>query len=423
MVSLSKFKKQGKNLGIYLSASLIPMALSLITNPWIAKNLPPVDYAIIGYYQGFNTLLTPFINFYLLHYYTKRFFETNDTEREELRSTIFKSLIYFSLVLSIIAIGGLYIYTEIFNKGSQISFFPYAIISVMSLPVVGIYSLSLTDLRMQRRSWDFFKLSVSNGLLVTVVTLFFVVIFKWGAIGKLSATLLATSIVFIYLLIKHRNMFAIPFNRAIFITSIKFCFPLVIAAMLTFFSSGYEKVVLERMGDLVEMGYYVVGATIAGYIGVFSTSINDTFQPDVFQSIVKKDFRRCFKVISAKIALISIIVIVFIATAPFVIDILTAGRYMNSVDYAQIVAISSITSMLYYSFSQVTIAMGYTSITLTNKIIGSILSVIAYTVLINKYGATGAAWGVVLSYLFFFIGNVILVIIKKKLHVTRNIKH
>ena len=93
MATFNKLTKQGKNLGIYLSASLIPMALSLLTNPWIAKNLPPVDYAIIGYYQGFNTLLTPFINFYLLHYYTKRFFETSDVERENLRATIFKTLI------------------------------------------------------------------------------------------------------------------------------------------------------------------------------------------------------------------------------------------------------------------------------------------------------------------------------------------
>lgn len=423
MAKFSQVLKQGKNLGIYMSASLIPMALSLITNPWIAKNLPPVDYAIIGYYQGFNTLLTPFINFYLLHYYTKRFFETTDSEREKLRATIFKSLIYFSLILSIIAIGGLYIYTAYFNKDSQISFFPYAIISVMSLPVVGIYSLSLTDFRMQRRSWDFFKLSVSNGILVTFVTLLFVVIFKWGAFGKLSATLMATTAVFIYLLIKNRKLLAIPFDMTTFKTAAKFCSPLVIAAMLTFFSSGYERVVLERMGDLVEMGIYVVGATIAGYISVFSKSIDDTFQPDIFQSIVKKDYKKCFKVISVKVALISIVVIAFIATAPFVIDILTAGRYTSSVGYAQIVAVSSVTSMLYYSFSQVTIAMGYTSITLTNKIIGSILSVIAYTVLINKYGATGAAWGVVLSYIFFFIGNIILVIIKNKIHVTKNIKH
>lgn len=414
MATINRIAKKGKNLSIYLSASLIPMVLSLITNPWIAKNLPPVDYAIIGYYLGFNTLLTPFINFYLLHYYTKRFFETSDAEREELRATIFKSLIYFSLALSIIAIGGLYIYTEIYNEKSQIAFFPYAIISVMSLPVVGIYSLSLTDLRMQRRSWDFFKLSVSNGVLVTVVTFLFVVTFKWGAIGKLSATLLATTTVFIYLLIKHRRLLAIPFNRTIFKTSVKFCFPLVLAAMLTFFSSGYEKVVLERMGNLIEMGIYVVGATIAGYISVFSKSIDDTFQPDIFQSIVKKDYGRCFKVIVTKIALISTIVIVFIATAPYVIDILTAGRYTSSVGYAQIIAISSITSMLYYSFSQVTVAMGYTSITLVNKIIGSILSIIAYTILIDKFGAYGAAWGVVLSYIFFFVGNVILVFIKKK---------
>lgn len=414
MASIDKFKKQGKNLGIYLSASLIPMALSLLTNPWIAKNMPPVDYAIIGYYQGFNTLLTPFINFYLLHYYTKRFFETSDAEREILRATIFKSLIYFSFILSIIAIGGLYLYTRIFNSDSQIAFFPYAIISIMSLPVIGIYSLTLTDLRMQRRSWDFFKLSVSNGILVTVVTFLFVVTFKLGALGKLSATLLSTTAVFTYLLIKHRRLLSIPFNKATFKTAVKFCSPLVIAAMLTFFSSGYEKVVLESTGNLIEMGYYVVGATIAGYISVFSTSINDTFQPDVFQSIVKKDYKRCIKVIAVKLALITVVVITFILLAPYAVDILTAGRYTNSVGYAQIVALSSITSMLYYSFSQVTIALGYTSITLLNKIIGSILSVIAFTLLINNYGADGAAWGVVLSYMLFFLGNVTLVIIKKR---------
>ena len=64
--------------------------------------------------------------------------------------------------------------------------------------------------------------------------------------------------------------------------------------------------------------------------------------------------------------------------------------------------------------SQVTVAMGYTTITLWNKIIGSVLSVASFSILIPTYGATGAAWGVVLSYIYFFIGNVVMVIIKHK---------
>lgn len=72
--------------------------------------------------------------------------------------------------------------------------------------------------------------------------------------------------------------------------------------------------------------------------------------------------------------------------------------------------------MLYYSMSQVTVAMGYTTITLWNKIIGSVLSIATFSLLIPVYGATGAAWGVVISYVYFFIGNVIMVIIKNKIN-------
>ena len=71
---ISKFRQQISNLSIYFLASLIPMILSLVSNPFLAKNLSPEDYAIIGYYSAFVTLFSPLINFYLLHYYTKRFY-------------------------------------------------------------------------------------------------------------------------------------------------------------------------------------------------------------------------------------------------------------------------------------------------------------------------------------------------------------
>ena len=102
---------------------------------------------------------------------------------------------------------------------------------------------------------------------------------------------------------------------------------------------------------------------------------------------------------------------------PFLVHFLTFGKYDSATPYAIIVSISSITSMMYYSMSQVTVALGYTSITLTNKIIGSVLSILSYGFLINRYGAKGAAWGMVMSYIYFFLGNVLLVLIKyRRLH-------
>ncbi|NLZ95647.1 MAG: hypothetical protein GX921_07490 [Bacteroidales bacterium] len=118
------------------------------------------------------------------------------------------------------------------------------------------------------------------------------------------------------------------------------------------------------------------------------------------------------RIIFVKIAFVSMIVLAFIVLAPFLVKILTAGRYVDSTKYAVIVSLSTITSMLYHSLSQVTIALGFTKITLTNKIVGSLLSIAMFYLLISKMGAVGAAWGIVFSFLIFFVGNIILVTLR-----------
>lgn len=400
--------KYSKNIGTYFSASLIPMILNLISNPFIAMNMEPEDYAIVGYYSSFNTLIQPLILFYMLHYYTKRFYELDEFGRKELRATIMKSLIWFSSLLAIISLGGVIVYTVFFNKGTNMPLFPYAIMSVMALPLTGVMSLMTCNFRMERKANDFFKLSVSNGITLVFLNLLFVVIIKWNAFGKLLAPLIANTVFFVYCTYKYRDLIKIPFNKAIFKQMLLFCWPLTIAAMLGFFSNGYDRVLLERLGNTKELGYYCVGWQIAAYVNVFQNAITSTFQPDIFQSIAERNWRRLFRVIALQITGIIVIVISFVIFAPFVIKILTAGRYMMSVGYTRIMVLSSITGMVYYCLSQVTIALGYTKITLINKTISSILIIGMFGVLIPRYQFTGAAWGQVFSYVIFFIGNVIL---------------
>ena len=113
---ISIFKKllsYTKTISAYFLASLIPMVLNIAINPLIAMNMSPEDYAIVGYYTSFNALLTPIIVFYMFHYYTKRYYELNLTERIKLQATIFKSLIYFSAIVAVICLGGLSLYVKI----------------------------------------------------------------------------------------------------------------------------------------------------------------------------------------------------------------------------------------------------------------------------------------------------------------------
>ena len=141
-----------RNLSMYFVAALVPMLLSLLINPFLARELSPSDYAIIGYYGAFNSFFQPVITFYLLHYYTKRYFELDEIERRCFRATIFKALIFFSLLLAVLCMAGLVIYHCLFNSDSTLPIFPYVVLSVLPLFLTGIYMLQLVVFQMKRES-------------------------------------------------------------------------------------------------------------------------------------------------------------------------------------------------------------------------------------------------------------------------------
>lgn len=406
--------KSIKTISVYFGATLIPSLLNLLINPLVALNMTPSDYAIVGYYTSFNTLLSPLIIFYFLHFYTKSYFELNVEKRIYLKATIFKSLIYFSIFLALLCLLGLVFYCYIFNKDSLIPIFPYVIISVMSLPLTGVYSLILIDYRMERKSKSFFNVSVLNSFFLVLITLSLVVFIKLGAIGKLASALITNFVFFLWAIWHNRELFKIKFDKKKFKQILVFCFPLTLAAMLGFFSNGYDRILLEKLGDITELGYYVVGVQIAGYIKIFSTSISSTFQPDIYESIVKRNFRRTAKFVFFLVFTMSIIVFVFILFSPILVDLLTAGKYVNSVKYTQVIALSSVTSIMYYSLSQITIALGKTIVPLINKIVSSILILFMFSFLIHNYGFMGAAWGVVFSFLISLLGNILFLFLFKK---------
>jgi O-antigen/teichoic acid export membrane protein len=413
---IEKYKIKIKNVGIYFLASLVPMLFALLANPFIASNMEPQDYGITGFYMSFNLLLQPFISFYFIHYFTKRYFELDEIGRDKLKAVTVQALVYFSFILGGIGFLGIFIYMYFFNEGTTIPFFPFAFLSVFTIPMTGLFNLMLVDAKMKRQSLYFFKLSITNGLLTLALIFTLVVVFKLGALGRLSGVFLGALMIFSWCILKNKSAFKQKFDTKIFLAMLRFCWPLAFAGMLSFFSSGYDRILLERLGNTSELGYYIVAIQVVGYITVFSTAINATFQPDIYESIIKGNSKKTLSIFLIILLLNLIMVIVFIWLAPFLIDVLTAGKYTYSAKYARIIVFSQLSQTIYHFISQYTIAKGYNYITLINKIVGSILTTILFSILISKWGFMGAAWGQTLAYLIFILGNLTLLffVINKK---------
>lgn len=413
-MQLSKYKQHILSIFRYFAASLLPLVLNLLINPWVAKNMSPTDYATVGYYKSFTTLIQPFIWFYVLHYYTKSYYELDEEDRTKLRANIFKFLIYGSLILSVLSLLGIIAYSVFFNDSSEIPLYPYVYISTFTIPLTGIYQLSLIDLKMGRKSGSYLVLSSTHAILAFATMWLMVVTAKMGAFGHLTSLLLTNVILFVYCAYSSRELFKVGIDWNIIKKMLLFCAPLTLAAMLSFFSGGYEKVYLERLGDTTELGYYVVGATMAGYIQVFSSAIGSTFQPDIYKSIAQRNKKSYLKYTFLVIGFTTLVAFFAILLAPLIIDILTAGRYTYSAKYLRIIALSSITSAIYYMISQFTIALGLTKIPLYNKVIGSIFCIAMYKFMIDKWQFDGAAYGVAISFIIFTIGNLAFLFLQRK---------
>ena len=398
----------------YFRSTLVVAVIQVCINPLMAKNLSPEDYATIGYFSSFNLLLTPLITFFLTNFYTQRYFKVSETERENVKATVMKLAIYLSFAMAVISIIGLYIYHVLINKSSDIPFSPYAFLTIFAIPFTGLYSLKLTEYRLKREARNFAFVTIANGVLAAILAITFVVIVKWGAFGRLFATILGNAIVFGIMFFWERKYLRGRLDWNIVKEVFHFCWPLAIAGMLSFFNAGFDRVLLERLGNLSELGYYSVGVQIAGYLTIFSNAVNSTFQPDIYECYAKKNYKKLIMYIGIIVGSITVCASVYIVLAPYIIDLLTAGRYVYSAHYSQIIALSTITAAIYYSSSQVSIAMGYTKLLMTVKILGGVLSAVSFILLIRYFEFEGAAVGNVVSYLLYFVINILALWIFKR---------
>ncbi len=410
MSKLLGFVKRSQNLSMYFISALIPMVVSLVLNPFISLNMEKEDFAITGYYASFNLLILPLVSLSLLQYYSKSYFHYDEKERQNILDTIQSTQIIFGL-LSLLTI--LFIYF-IYNNSQNLSipFFPYAIFS-FSTTYMGIFYVNYqTKLKFERKPNIYLKLSVSNASIHAILIIILVICFKLKADGYFLASLITMGILALYSLSRTLGKFQI--DKHYLKEALRFCWPLVLANLMEYIYAGIDRSFLVKLNNNAELGLYNIAVTIGSYVTVFYTAISQTFQPDLFENVSKKDLNGTIRTI-AKIQILNIIpILLFIILAPILIDILTFGRYADSTAYARIIALKGIFAAIYFSLSTVIIAGGQSKITLLNKTIGTIAVYFLISYLITNFGYIGAAWGQALSYIVMIIISFVFIVYKRK---------
>lgn len=384
-----------KNLGLYFISSIFVALVGLLLNPIYAMNLSHEDYAIMGYFSSFNLLLYPLLHFSLFQYYSRQYYFTPEEKREDLSNTILLGSISIGIVTLFLFLGSFYFFYQ--AMGVSFPFFPYAVLTFIQVYISNITSFYLIKLRISRKAKRYALFSIIQCLLTTAFTLLLVVYYKYGAEGKLWATLLASIIVSTYALCKSLTKLSI--DKEIIKKAIKFCAPLVISAIFWYFLSGVDKLFLERLDDTYTFGLYSVGSQMAAYLTIFYTTISNTFEPDIYQSIAQGRIKRLIGIIGMIVGFTATVNIIFIFLAPLIIGLLTANRYIESTSFAQILSVHNITMACYYMVVNLLVGYGFVKQELYVRILGALLSLVMFYLMIEYFGFYGAAWGRAISFL------------------------
>ena len=142
------------------------MLITLALNPLYATFLSPSDYAIIGYYNSFNTLFSPLILFYFNQYYIREYFYRDEVGRLKLRALVFKTFLFLPFILGALSILGIFVYKNYFASESEIPFSPYAILALLPSIMVGMYRLELIELKVKKNGRRYFQLALLNGVII-----------------------------------------------------------------------------------------------------------------------------------------------------------------------------------------------------------------------------------------------------------------
>lgn len=378
-----------KSFSIYFIASIITAIIGLLVNPLMAMGLSHSDYAIIGYYSAYGSLLTPIISFSLQSYYARNYHLLDNATRRKLYNCLMSVFFTLSALAFVAFFIGYYAYHRKFV--SSIPFAPYALLSFLPLFFSSFYNLYLLDLRMEDNAKKYSMITVANSLLGAILSILLVYFLKYGATGRLVALLIISVIFSFYSIIATKVKF--QWDWVLIRPALKFCFPIMLSGILSFFFIGIDRPLLAELNDNFMLGLYNVGLQISAYLAIFGNVLLQTFDPDLYKYTSLGQHRNVFLLVIGITIACAVPNILFMIVSKPLIGILTAGRYVDASLFTNILCVKNITMTFAYVMSGVLIGYGFSGYELINRTVGAVLAIIIYKILITNLGFYGAAWG------------------------------
>ena len=403
MTSLAaQMKRLGRHSAVYGFGGIVSRILAVFLLPLYTRYLDTADLGAVGLIVALSAVLVTILRAGISSAFFRFYFDSQDPAHRRL---VVRTSFWFTMAS---ATAGLVAGVLLAEPIADLLGLDDA--NLVRAGFVGVWAQmnyeQLTSLfRAEERSTAFVAASLANIAFTVAATILLVVVWEQGALGVIVGNFTGTLVIYLALLVVHREQLGLEFSRPLLREMNRFGLPLVPAALALIAVNFSDRFFLVHLASIEEVGLYEIGVRIASAMVLLLTAFRMAWPAFAYSIEDDGEAKRTYAfVLTYLVVVASWLALALGLLAPWLVRLLTQPEFYEG---ERVVAPLAFGGMAYAAYIVMAIGVGRAKRTQFNWAItglAAVVNVALNLILIPAYGIMGAAVATVVAYVVMFLG-------------------
>lgn len=391
---------------VYGLGAAVSQVVAFFLIPLYTRYLTPSDYGVLEIFTVTMTVIGVIVPMGVTAGLAMSYYEHEDEERRKTAlSTAYFFLTATSLCFALILIAAAGNFSSLLFESTHYTFY-FQVIFLTLFFDTGV-ALSLLTLRVQEKSINYVAIALARLVISVGLNILFIVALRKGVLGILEAHLIASALIYCFLIPQLIKNAGFRFSTTKLKGMISYGIPYIPSNLAAWIMTLADRYFLQFLSTSTELGLYSIGYKFGMVINALVTAPFAAAWGPFFWSVAKeKNNKEIYSSVLTYFVLIGMFIALGLSVlSKEVLTIMATPPFYGAYKVVPLIALSYI---LLGCFSILFVGAGLEKKTKYAPLItgvGAIVNLGLNYLLIPSYGMMGAAIATVISYLLLPIGS------------------
>lgn len=380
---------------VYLISNILNAAIPFALLPVLTRYLSPEEYGQVAMFQSLLGALAALIGLSLQGAAGRKFYDGN-LAANDLKEFI-GSCLQILLATTLITVSALYLFSGKFSNWLGLE--PeWVLFAALTTAATVVAQIRLGQWQVRKKAKSYGALQVSKSLLNLGLSLLLVVVFLWGADGRIVAQIVAAgSFALLALwLLKRDGLLQFFVWRPDYIReALRFGVPLIPHVGGMFLLTTVDRFVINSELGLADAGIYMVAVQFGMAVSLVFDAINKAYVPWLFERLkrdIETEKRQIVRFTYGWFAVILLGAGIGFILGPWLITLVAGEGYSRAGDVVGWIIMGHVFNGMYLMVTNYIFFSKRTGLLSLVTIFSGLLNLILLLLLIKNFGLQGAAY-------------------------------